>query len=174
MSILHKWSICSLRFKEIRFIFATPINYYFYHKTSVCVLSQYTSKPRLLNLILLNLIIRWSTERSHFINNFVECDLRALKDWNYEWLNGFKPLGLMVLASALHAEGRGFESRAGTFPDFFCWGICCAGVDLCYLSLIVTFWVGKLFLSYSLIYSVSLSIEQSFLSVFICSCTGCT
>ena len=29
----------------------------------------------------------------------------------------------MVWASALHAEGRGFESRAGTFPDFFCRGV---------------------------------------------------
>ena len=53
----------------------------------------------------------------------------------------------MVWASAL--QGRGFESRAGTFPDFFCRGTCCAGVDLCCPSLIVTFWVGKLFLSYS-------------------------
>ena len=37
----------------------------------------------------------------------------------------------MVWASALRAEGRGFDSRGGTFPDFFCQGICCAGVDLC-------------------------------------------
>ena len=50
--------------------------------------------------------------------------------------------GLMVWASVLHAEGRRFDSCAGTFPDFFCPGICCAGIDLCYLSLIVTFWVG--------------------------------
>ena len=27
------------------------------------------SKPRLLNLILLNLIVRWPTDRSHYINN---------------------------------------------------------------------------------------------------------
>ena len=57
------------------------------------------------------------------------------------WPNGW--------VSALHAEGCGFESHADTFPVFFCWGICCAGVDLCCLSLIVTLWVGKLFLSYT-------------------------
>ena len=56
--------------------------------------------------------------------------------------------GLIVWASALHAEGRGFKSRAGTFPDFCCRGICCAGVGLCCLCLIVTLWLGKLFLSY--------------------------
>ena len=50
---------------------------------------------------------------------------------------------------ALHAECRGFDSRAGPFPDFYCWDICFPGVDLCCLSLIVTLWVGKLFLSYS-------------------------
>ena len=77
--------------------------------------------------------------------------------------------GLMVLAFALHVEGCGFDYRAGTFPDFFCRGICCGGVNLCYLSLIVTLWVGKLFLlSYS-IYSVSLCIEQLIPSVFTCS-----
>ena len=49
-------------------------------------------------------------------------------------------------ASAMYAEGRGFESHAGIFPDFFCRGICCAGVDLCCLSLIITLRVGMLFL----------------------------
>ena len=48
--------------------------------------------------------------------------------------------GLMVWAYALHTEGCWF--------DFFCRGICCRGVDLCCVSLIVTLWVGKLFLSY--------------------------
>ena len=48
--------------------------------------------------------------------------------------------------SGVYLEGRGFESRASTFPDFFCPGICCAGVNLCCLSLIATLLVGKLFL----------------------------
>ena len=43
-------------------------------------------------------------------------------------------------------EGRGFESHASTFPDFFCRGICCTGVNSCCLSLIATLLVGKLFL----------------------------
>ena len=35
-----------------------------------------------------------------------------------------------VKASAMYAEGRGFDSCAGTFPVFFfCRFICCAGVD---------------------------------------------
>ena len=61
----------------------------------------------------------------------------------------------MVWASALHAEGvsRRFEEDSSPAPAhssifFFCRGIRCVGVDLCCLSLIVTLWDGKLFLSY--------------------------
>ena len=50
----------------------------------------------------------------------------------------------MIWASALHAEGRGFDSRTGIF-HFLCRGICCEKVDLCCLSLTVTLLVGKLF-----------------------------
>ena len=64
--------------------------------------------------------------------------------------------GLIVWASAVHAEGRGFDSRAGTFRNFFCRSIGCAGVDLCCLSLIVTLWIGKLFFLSYLIYLASL------------------
>ena len=46
---------------------------------------------------------------------------------------------LVVSASALHQEGRTFDSRADTFLDLlFCQGICCAGFNLCCLSLIVS------------------------------------
>ena len=62
---------------------------------------------------------------------------------------------------------------ARTFPFCSCLDICCAGVDLCCLCLIVPFWVGKLFLSYSLIYSVSLCIEQLIPRVFYVLSTGC-
>ena len=60
----------------------------------------------------------------------------------------------MVKASAMYAEGRGFESRAGVFPDFFYRDICLAGVDLCCLRLIVTLWVGILFLLSSFLYMI--------------------
>ena len=52
----------------------------------------------------------------------------------------------MVKASAVYAEGCGFGSSTVIFPDFFCRGICRAGVNLCCLSLIVTLWVGMPFL----------------------------
>ena len=41
---------------------ASSFQYMIYHKLLV-------SKPRLLNLILLNLIVRLPTERSHYTNN---------------------------------------------------------------------------------------------------------
>ena len=62
---------------------------------------------------------------------------------------------------------KNLYSRASTFPDFFCWGICCAVVDLCCLSLIITFLVGKLFLFVYSIYSVILCMEQSIPSVLL-------
>ena len=54
----------------------------------------------------------------------------------------------MVKASAMYAEGRGFDSQAGIFPDFCSIGRgnCRAGVDLCCLSLTVVLWIGILFL----------------------------
>ena len=74
---------------------------------------------------------------------------------------------LVVWASALHTKGRGFDSRDGTFLDFFfCLGICCAGVDFCCLSLTVPIWVGKIFLLPCSIYSVHLC-------VFTWCCRGC-
>ena len=83
--------------------------------------------------------------------------------------------GLMVWPSALHTEGCGLESRTGTYPVFFCRGICCAGVDLCclHVSLIVTLWVGNCYFHIHKLYSVSLCIEHLIPSVFTCSGTGC-
>ena len=53
---------------------------------------QTTSKPRLLNLIVLNLIGRWPTERSHYINNlwnatFGLWKIRIMNGWmvSFEW-----------------------------------------------------------------------------------------
>ena len=54
--------------------------------------------------------------------------------------------GSLMICASCFVEGRGLDSRAGTFLDFFCREICCTGVDLCCLSLIVAPWVGKLFL----------------------------
>ena len=73
------------------------------------------------------------------------------------------PNGLGVCLARM--KGHGFESHAGTFPDFFCQGICFAGVDSCCLSLLVTLWAGKLFLSYQ-IYIVSLCIECIYLFLY--------
>ena len=58
----------------------------------------------------------------------------------------FVTLDLVVKVHAMYEEGRGLDSRASTFPNFFCRGICRAEVNLCCLSLIVTLWVGILFL----------------------------
>ena len=52
--------------------------------------------------------------------------------------------GLVVLASAKHTEGCGFDSRTGKFHDFFCSGVSCAGIGLCCLNLFVTLCVIKL------------------------------
>ena len=52
--------------------------------------------------------------------------------------------GRMVWASALHTEGRGFDSRAGTLPDFFLSGYLLCGSR--FMLSKDTPWVGKLFL----------------------------
>ena len=81
-----------------------------------------------------------------------------------------------IHGGCLHVRTRSWvrvPRRYGIFPYFFCRGICHAGVDLCCLSLIATFWVGILFLLSYIWYSVDHCIEQSISNVFICSWTGC-
>ena len=69
----------------------------------------------------------------------------------------------MVWASALHAVGRGFKSPAGTSPDFFLLGYLLCGSQFMLSKFIVTCWVGKLFLSYSLRahYFVTINLQKS-------------
>ena len=38
---------------------------------------------------------------------------------SYNAVYPWEPVAKLVKASAMYAEGRGFESRAGIFPDFF-------------------------------------------------------
>ena len=59
---------------------------------SIWILHTPISQPRLLNLILLNLIARWPTERSHYINNlwnatFGFWKIRIMNGWmvSFEW-----------------------------------------------------------------------------------------
>ena len=66
-----------------------------YREEAVCLeSSNYTlnSEPRLLNLILLNLIVRWPSECSHYINNLWKGHsvFERLGLWMVEWfhLNG--------------------------------------------------------------------------------------
>ena len=66
----------------------------------------------------------------------------------------------LAKASAMYAERRGLESHAGKFPDFFCRVICRARVHLCCLSLIVTLWVGILFLPSYIWYSVDIVLSN--------------
>lgn len=66
---------------------------------------------------------------------------------SYTFAISVRPSGLVIWASALHKKCRGFNTHAGTFLDFFFYrGICCVGVDLCYLSSIVKLWDEKRYL----------------------------
>ena len=51
------------------------------------------------------------------------------------------------------------QKKSGNLPPWES-SVCCAGVNSCCLIIIVTFWVGKLFLSYSYIY-IQLALELS-------------
>ena len=64
----------------------------------------------------------------------------------------------------IDVEGRGFDFRAGTIPDFFFlifffiylfFFICRAGVDLCCLNLIIL-WVGWMFLFFIIDFQIGL------------------
>ena len=75
------------------------IGLHFYWSVQVCWYSSFTessytvgSEPRLLNLILLNLIVRWPSECSHYINNlwnatFGLWKIRIMNGWmvSFEW-----------------------------------------------------------------------------------------
>ena len=75
---------------------------------------------------------------------------------NYLLLNHDSSISEQLSWKWHHASCSRTYKHTGIFPDFFCRGICCAGVNLCGLSLFVTFWVGILFTLSFKWYSVDL------------------
>ena len=64
----------------------------------------------------------------------IDYSIQRLTEYIHIYMNMkgtvFQPRVLHLnLDNINHAEGRGFDSRAGKFPNFFCWGVCCAGDD---------------------------------------------